>query len=72
MDEFVKKEIKRIQTLVGNRGQVIGLSLRLSQELHFAETRQVLYLEELTLRCVSHNGRESQELTETGCSQAHE
>ena len=61
MDEFVKKEIKRIQELVGNKGQVIGLSLRLSQEIYFADTRQALCLEELTLQYVSHNGRGSRD-----------
>lgn len=53
MDEFVTKEIKRIQTLVGSKGQVIGLSLRLSRELCFADTPQAPYPEALTLRYVS-------------------
>ena len=61
MDEFVNKEIKRIQELVGNKGQVIGLSLRLGQELHLADTRQALYPEELTLRYGSHSGRGSRD-----------
>ena len=61
MGEFVDKEIARIRQLVGAKGHVIGLSLRLSQELHFADTRQALYPEELTLQYVSHNGHESRD-----------
>lgn len=53
MGEFVKKEIAKIRQLVGEKGQVIGTSLRHMQRFHRAKISQALYLGELTLRFVS-------------------
>ena len=53
MGEFVEKEIARIRQLVGEKGQVIGISSRHMQRFHRAKISQALYLGELTLRFVS-------------------
>ena len=44
MDEFVPKEIARIRALVGEKGQVIGMSPRHIHRLHRAKVCQALYL----------------------------
>lgn len=69
MDEFVGKEIVRIRQLVGEKGQVIGRSLRHIQEHHRANTSQALYLGGSTLRFVSlQRARIPRSDWEIGCS----
>ena len=62
MDEFASKEIARIRTLVGEKGQVIGTSSQRMHELHLADVDEALYLGGLILRFVSHEGLKSCEL----------